>query len=118
MRTWSITDDSIQDYPIISEVELKGKLEHEEENGMKIINKSTQILDSHQRPSKCIILRGDAATEIIAFSTEHKIDLIIAGSRGLSQMRGWLLGSVSRKLVHYAPCSVLVVKNPSKSPTI
>jgi nucleotide-binding universal stress UspA family protein len=86
----------------------------EEENGNAIINKSTEILISHQRLSKSILLRGDAATEIIEFSTKYHIDMIVAGSRGLSQMRSWLLGSVSRKLVHYAPCSVLLVKNPSK----
>ena len=26
--------------------------------------------------------------------------------------KGWLLGSVSRKLVHYANCSVLIAKKP------
>ena len=57
-----------------------------------------------------MLVRGDAATEIIDYAKERKVDLIVAGSRGLSQVRGWLLGSVSRKLVHYAPCSVLIVK--------
>ena len=42
--------------------------------------------------------------------TEKNIDLVVVGSRGLSQVGGWLLGSVSRKLVHYAGCSVLIVK--------
>jgi nucleotide-binding universal stress UspA family protein len=59
---------------------------------------------------KSYLTRGDAATEIIRYARDSKVDLIIAGSRGLSQVRGWLLGSVSRKLVHYAPCSVLVVR--------
>jgi nucleotide-binding universal stress UspA family protein len=61
------------------------------------------------------LLRGDAATEIIQFAKEENIDMIIAGSRGLSQTQSWLLGSVSRKLVHYAPCSVLLVKQSPKS---
>jgi nucleotide-binding universal stress UspA family protein len=55
------------------------------------------------------LLRGDAATEILAYAKSHQVDLIVAGSRGLSPIRRWLLGSVSRKLVHYAPCSVLIV---------
>ena len=42
---------------------------------------------------------------------QNQIDLIVAGSRGLSQMRSWLLGSVSRKLVHYSGCSVLIVRS-------
>ncbi len=58
-----------------------------------------------------VLKRGDAATEIIDFVKENKIDLIVTGSRGLSQIRSWLMGSVSRKLVHYSGCSVLVVRS-------
>ena len=58
-----------------------------------------------------ILLRGDAAAEIIEYTRTQKIDLIVAGSRGLSSIKGWLLGSVSRKLVHYAGCSVLIVRD-------
>jgi len=57
-----------------------------------------------------ILLSGDAATEIIQYADKTQVDLILVGSRGLSPARAWLLGSVSRKLVHYANCSVLVVK--------
>jgi nucleotide-binding universal stress UspA family protein len=42
----------------------------------------------------------------------HDIDLIIVGSRGLTEFRPFLLGSVSRRVVMHAPCSVLVVKKP------
>lgn len=57
-----------------------------------------------------VVKIGDAASEIIEYAEEHNIDLIIAGSRGLSQVGGFLLGSVSRKLVHYSGRSVLIVK--------
>ena len=60
-----------------------------------------------------VLMRGDAATEIIEYANQNQIDLIVAGSRGLSQMRRLLLGSLSRKLVHYAGCSVLIVKGDS-----
>lgn len=36
-------------------------------------------------------------------------DLIIIGSRGLGAIKGYLLGSVSDKVSHHAPCSVLIV---------
>jgi nucleotide-binding universal stress UspA family protein len=41
-----------------------------------------------------------------------KADLILIGSRGLSDIRGFLLGSSSRQVASIAPCSVLVVKQP------
>jgi nucleotide-binding universal stress UspA family protein len=61
-----------------------------------------------------VLVRGDAATEIIGYADKENIDLIIAGARGLSSIQGWLMGSVSRKLVHYSNCSVLIVKQPEE----
>ena len=64
-------------------------------------------------PATTAVRRGDAAAEIMAYAQGVDARLIIAGSRGLSAIAGWLLGSVSRKLVHYAACSVLLVKPES-----
>jgi nucleotide-binding universal stress UspA family protein len=41
-----------------------------------------------------------------------KADLILIGSRGLSDIRGFLMGSISRQIASIAPCSILVVKQP------
>jgi nucleotide-binding universal stress UspA family protein len=60
--------------------------------------------------TKGVVVRGDPAEQIIARAKREKADLILLGSRGLSDIRGFLLGSVSHKVVTYAPCSVLVVK--------
>jgi nucleotide-binding universal stress UspA family protein len=78
--------------------------------GEFLLSQSVEKLRSFGLEAKSTLLQGDAATEIIEYVKKHKIDLIVAGSRGLSQMKSWLLGSVSRKLVHYSNCSTLVVK--------
>jgi nucleotide-binding universal stress UspA family protein len=84
----------------------------EEESGKALLQDTTRTLKDLEHPITSVLRRGDAATEIIDYAREQNIDLIISGSRGLSEIRGWLLGSVSRKLVHYAGCSVLIVKKP------
>jgi nucleotide-binding universal stress UspA family protein len=84
----------------------------EEEAGKVLLQDTMKTLKNLEHPLTSVLQRGDAATEIIAYAKAEKIDLIISGSRGLSEFRGWLLGSVSRKLVHYAGCSVLIVKKP------
>jgi nucleotide-binding universal stress UspA family protein len=95
----------------ISEMEtaLQAK---EEADGQSILENAIQSLQTLGIPADGILKRGDAATEIIACVKEEKIDLVVTGSRGLSRIRSWLMGSVSRKLVHYAGCSVLVVRGP------
>lgn len=110
MQTWSLTVDNIPDYHIYNAKELKIIREVEEKQGQAVIDRACQEIASLNLPIKSALLRGDAATEIINYSKSHDIDLIVAGSRGLSEMKAWLLGSVSRKLVHYANCSVLIVR--------
>ena len=57
-----------------------------------------------------LIEEGRAAERIVTRAREEDSDLILLGSRGISNVRGFLLGSVSQKVATYAPCSVLVVK--------
>ncbi len=84
--------------------------EHEEKVGQEILTNTHKFLLEKGIETSCVLLRGDAATEIIEYAKTNEVDLILSGSRGLGMLRSWLLGSVSRKLVHYGPCSVLVVK--------
>ena len=89
---------------------LTRQAEEEERNGELLLVDAVNDLSNYGIEAKSVLLRGDAATEIIQYANENQVDLIVAGSRGLSQMRRLLLGSLSRKLVHYAGCSVLIVK--------
>jgi nucleotide-binding universal stress UspA family protein len=53
---------------------------------------------------------GQAADEIVRTAKEAEADLIVLGARGLSPVKRLVLGSVSTKVLHEAPCDVLVVK--------
>ncbi|MFZ5641336.1 MAG: universal stress protein [Bacillota bacterium] len=53
---------------------------------------------------------GHPAQAIIELAGTGGYDLIVLGSRGLGEIRGFLLGSVSDRVSHHAPCSVLVVR--------
>jgi nucleotide-binding universal stress UspA family protein len=57
------------------------------------------------------VLTGDVAGELMRKATELTADLIAIGARERGGLIGWLgLGSVARKLVRRAGCSVLVVR--------
>lgn len=58
-----------------------------------------------------IVAEGDPADEILALAGKSKkVDMIVMGSRGLSDLRGMLVGSVSHKVCHLAECSCVLVK--------
>ena len=82
----------------------------EEQEGQVLLKKTGEMLSESGVETAIVLKRGDAATEILEYVKSNNIDLLVAGSRGLSAVKGWLLGSVSRKLVHYAGCSVLIVR--------
>jgi nucleotide-binding universal stress UspA family protein len=82
--------------------------------GEALLRKTRSLLQHYGIESTSILARGDAATEILDHASKNRVELIVAGSRGLSQFKSLWLGSVSRKLVHYADCSVLIVKAPRK----
>lgn len=56
------------------------------------------------------IVVGHPAHEIVREATEEKADLIVMGHRGVSRVERWLMGSVSKRVMTYAPCSVTVVR--------
>lgn len=56
------------------------------------------------------VVEGFPADKIVEVAEEGKYDLIVIGSRGLSALGRFLMGSVSDRVIHHAPCSVMVVR--------
>lgn len=109
MRAWTIGPEVI--YPAPLSLVDQAALEAEEKAlGERILSDAAKALQVEGIQAQTILRRGDAATEIIEYARNAHIDLIVCGSRGYGQMTGWLMGSVSRKLLHYSDTSVLVVR--------
>ena len=52
---------------------------------------------------------GRESESILKVAENCEADLIVMGTRGLGAVKGFLVGSVSRKVIHYASCPVMVV---------
>jgi nucleotide-binding universal stress UspA family protein len=55
-------------------------------------------------------LTGEAAKTIVAEAARFGADLVIMGTRGVTDFQALLIGSVAHKVIHYAHCPVLVVR--------
>ncbi len=56
------------------------------------------------------VVTGHPAEQIIRAAEQYQIELIILGHRGHGVFERWLLGSVSRTVIAYAHCAVMVVR--------
>ena len=56
------------------------------------------------------VREGQPAEVIIDVANQEQADLIVVGSRGLTGIKRYLLGSVSSKVSEHAPCSVMIVR--------
>ena len=57
-----------------------------------------------------LVTEGHATAEILKAIKRPRADLVVVGSRGLTGLKRFLLGSVSQKVARNSSCSVLVVR--------
>lgn len=60
------------------------------------------------------VAAGHVAKAIVETVEANGVDLIVMGSRGLSEIQGLMLGSVTHKVMQNAEVPVLVVRPPAK----
>jgi nucleotide-binding universal stress UspA family protein len=56
------------------------------------------------------LLGGDPADAILRRAKREKADIIVLGTRGVGELKGLFLGSVSHKVAAQAHCAVMTVK--------
>jgi nucleotide-binding universal stress UspA family protein len=62
------------------------------------------------------VVSGHIVHEILEYTKNNGIDLIVIATHGLSGLKHFLLGSVAEKVIHRARCPVLTVKAFGKTP--
>jgi nucleotide-binding universal stress UspA family protein len=90
-----------------SEMQLEGMLRHAHELLEETDEKLAQI--QPERTEK-LVLKGQPSVMILEYAQNHQCDLIIMGSRGLSGVKEFFLGSVSHHVVQSSPVPVLIEK--------
>ena len=81
-----------------------------EKNAAEILEQAKQEMLKHGVEPHTKFVWEHPADEICREAHEGRYDLIVMGSRGLGEIRGFLMGSVSNRVVRHAPCPVFIVR--------
>jgi len=101
--------DELRDYSRIEHIEVS-------ERDM-LLGVATKLMDSAKARARELgvsdisasIETGNPAAVIVKYCEVHDIDLIVMGRRGLGDLGGLMIGSVSHKVAHLADCACMTV---------
>jgi nucleotide-binding universal stress UspA family protein len=79
--------------------------------GVRLLKDTRDALSSTALKIQERLAFGHEAQEILKVARLQKADLVIVGSKGLTGLRRFLMGSVANTVSHHAPCSVLIVRS-------
>ena len=88
---------------------IQEEIQRMEARSAKVLKEATQQLASLRLKGMACKERGAVAPTILKRAPKRD-GLLVVGSQGLDALDRFMLGSVSTKLIHHAPCPVLVVK--------
>jgi nucleotide-binding universal stress UspA family protein len=106
VRTYTL--DRERDRQILAELQKA-----EEEAGERLMMAAEGEFHKARYRVLTTVTRGDPSREILREADRQDVDLIALGAKGLTGVRGFLLGSVAQRVARYAKCSVLIVR-PSR----
>lgn len=73
-------------------------------------NAETAARNKGVRQVESMLEFGDPVKAILAAAKREQANLIVMGSRGLSDLKGLMVGSVSHKVSNLAPCTCVTVR--------
>lgn len=79
--------------------------------GKKLLDDAAKLAKKRGIPEvRQVMEEGNPANQILKTAEQQKADIIVMGSRGLSDLQGLLIGSVSHKVLQLAHCTCICVK--------
>lgn len=96
--------------PFLTPRKIKEMMKEElTERGKKVLSDMEKKFKGPNIKFRPILKEGNPADEIVKTAEEEGVDLLIMGT-GKSVVDKHLLGSVSEKVVHTSPCTILLIQ--------
>jgi nucleotide-binding universal stress UspA family protein len=80
------------------------------EKGERYLNYVVKLAEKEGLKAEAILAKGEPYDQIVHNAKTKRVDLIVMGTYGRRGTKRILIGSVTARVIEYAPCPVLVVK--------
>jgi nucleotide-binding universal stress UspA family protein len=100
----------LRDYERLEHVRLTERSVLDSESERILSDATLQAREKGASNVETVRRSGDAAAIILEVANDQSADMIVMGSRGLGNVKGLLLGSVSHKVTQLSECSCITVK--------
>ncbi len=81
-----------------------------EEEGLALLEPFRLLMNEFDVPFIEIVQVGNPANRLVAAAEDNKVDLIVMGSRGLTDLEGLFIGSVTHSVLQNTCCPVLIAR--------
>ena len=101
--------------PIILEELTRGIKESDiekelKEKGERYLNYVIKLAEKEGLKAEEILAKGEPHDQIVHYAKIKGVDMIVMGTYGRRGTKRILIGSVTERVIEYAPCPVLVVR--------
>ena len=87
------------------------------EDGARLLDRIVSLLPMGIGPATKHLVVGSPADQIVMLAEQHKVDLILLGTRGLGPIKERLVGSVAHRVLTFGPGAKLILPGPLKALT-
>jgi nucleotide-binding universal stress UspA family protein len=96
------------------EVETRAVVENSRRHYDHVLREARAKLANESIKMQFEVVIGHPAEQIVRYAEKNQIDHIVVGHRGHTLFDRWLIGSVARQVIAYAPCAVTVVRERTR----
>jgi nucleotide-binding universal stress UspA family protein len=75
-----------------------------------VVQRARAMAEESRLKLHTYVVAGHPVRDIIELAAELNVDLLVVGASGHSALYDRMIGSQAQKILHHAPCPVLVVK--------
>ena len=106
---WTVPPAAFPDAPLIQLTQIR---QEEESRAAAAVREAAEILTRERVLVATETPVGEPAHELLLAAERHHANLIAVGSKGLTGLDRFILGSVAGNVAHHAKCPVLVAHAP------